>query len=105
MAHLHQRWAEHRRRAIATGLDNLVREAHAHPPVLTAQVPFQRQDVLEARDDLALLAQALRTNPRPNPDGIAAANHLLTSCESPIFEAQGPQAIRAAARAARDALA
>ena len=104
MAHLTGIWAEHKRKTIASGLDNIVREAHEHPPTLSAQVPFQRRDVLAARDELALLAQALRTNPDPDPAGVSAANHLLTSCESPIFEPRGADAIREAARAARDRL-
>jgi hypothetical protein len=104
MAHLLDFWADHRRKTIATGLDNLVREAHDPQPTLSAQVPFQRQDVLEARDELALLAQALRTTRDPDAAGVDAADHLLTCSDSPIFEPQRAHAIRTAARAARDQL-
>jgi hypothetical protein len=105
MAHLTQLRADHRRKTIAAGLDNLVRDAHEHPLSLSAQVPFQRQDVFDARDELALLAQALRTSPNPSPAGVSAASHLLTSCDSPVFQPCGAQAVRDAARAARDGLA
>jgi hypothetical protein len=104
MAPLTQLRAGHRRKTIAAGLDNLVRDAHEHPLTLSAQVPFQRQDVFDARDELALLAQALRTSPNPSPAGVSAANELLTSSDSPVFQPCGAQAIRDAARVARDAL-
>ena len=96
--------SDHRRKTLATGLDNIVREAHEPPHPLSAQVPFQRAAVLDARDELALLAQALRTTPDPAPEGVDAADHLLTSCDSPIFQPRGAQAIKDAAAAARAAL-
>jgi hypothetical protein len=88
------------RRRLAGGLEKAVLESEEPRPRRSAAVPVEREAVLHARDELLLLAAAVRSAPDPEPRGIAAVSLLLSDVAGPIFMAYPPHTLRDAVRRA-----
>jgi hypothetical protein len=86
------------RRRLACGLERVVLEIERPPRGLTAAVPVQRREVLVARDDLLLLAAALRGEDHPAPRGVAGVSLLLADGCGPVYAPSPPGALRRAVR-------
>jgi hypothetical protein len=86
------------RRRLACGLERVAIEGERPAGGLTAAVPVQRREVIVARDDLLLLAAALRGEAHPDPRGVAGASLLLSDGCGPVFAPSAPGALRRAVR-------
>jgi hypothetical protein len=92
------------RRRLACGLERVVHEMERPARSVTAAVPVQRREVLVARDDLLLLAAALRGAAHPDPAGVAGASLLLTDGAGPVYAPCPPGALRRTVRRIATAL-
>jgi hypothetical protein len=86
------------RRRLACGLEGVVVETERPRRALSAAIPVQRHEVLVARDDLLLLAAALRCTQHPDPRAVAGASLLLTDGCGPVFAPSPPGSLRCAVR-------
>jgi hypothetical protein len=93
------------RRSVADMIEAVVETAERPPTsALSSSIPVRRQDVLDARPALLMLAQRLRDPGPPAARGVAMARVLLTHAESPLYERSEPDALIRAAQAATAAL-
>jgi hypothetical protein len=95
--------AARRRCALSASLQAAVRDAH-RPPQWTAAVPLARSAVREAAPELRVLAECLAGIAAPAPEGVALAGQLIRDPSSPLYAPGSPEALRAAARIAHQAL-
>jgi hypothetical protein len=86
------------RRRLACRLERVAIESERPARGFTAAVPIQRREVIVARDDLLLLAAALRGEAHPDPRGVAGASLLLSDGCGPVFAPCPPGALRRTVR-------
>jgi hypothetical protein len=93
--------ARHRRR-IGVSVQRLVDDLDSSDPgsYLSSAVPFQLEQVAEARATLLSLAGALRDVDPVNPLGVAMALRLITDPESPLYVPAATGALELRAHAA-----
>lgn len=92
------------RRRLAAALRSAVRSAERGRG-LSAAAPLQRAEVHAARAELLSLATALAGAPAPRARGVALAQRLVTTPESPLHAPSPPGALARAAAEASAALA
>jgi hypothetical protein len=92
------------RRRLAASLERLIDDFDSHSPQLSAAVPFQRDQVAEARAVLPWLAYELRTAENIQPRGVAMVDKLMRDTTGPLY-VRGPRgALRCRAQEAYDCL-
>lgn len=92
------------RARLAASLEHLVDDAAGDPGTyVSSAVPFQLDQVTEARGTLLSLAGALRDVDRVQPRGVALTLRLITDPVSPLYSGTG-RALRRQAQAALDHL-
>jgi hypothetical protein len=92
-----------RRRALSASLKAALRDADRSPQ-WTAAVPLARSAIRGAENELRLLAECLAGMAAPAPQGVALAEQLVRDPNSPLYAPGSPEALRAAARIAHQAL-
>jgi hypothetical protein len=92
-----------RRRALAKGLERVVRDAH-RPPRWTCAAPLDRRAVRAAAPALRALAAGLTEATAPGPQGVALVDQLLRDPGSPLYAPGDEDALRECARIAGQAL-
>jgi hypothetical protein len=92
------------RRALATNLTRLIRDADAPARPLTSAVPVQRREVIAARDQIEQLARDLAGPDEVEARGILLIHDLLTHGDSPFFAPSPDGTLSHAVRHARAAL-
>jgi hypothetical protein len=89
------RWALRRRRMLATGFQGALDDARRPRRGLSASVPVQRDQVLDAVADIERLVARLRDADRPVSDeAFAAARELLCDGRSPLYTWAEPGTLR-----------
>jgi hypothetical protein len=92
------------RRRLAATLERLIDEFDAHSPQLSAAVPFQRDQVAQARAVLPWLAYELRTAESIQPRGVAMVDRLLRDVTGPLYVRNPPAALQRRAQEIYDCL-
>jgi hypothetical protein len=88
----------------ALTVERVIDEFDAPRGQLSAAVPFQRDQVAEARRVLPWLAYELRNAERLDPRGVAMVDHLMRDVEGPLFSPAPPGTLRDRAQEAYDCL-
>lgn len=91
------------REQLGRQLRRIVKDAHERA-VTGARVPLNRNQVLEAEDDLRLLASRLQSPARVSARGVAKVRLLLTDGCGPLFYPRGTKDLGTAVRDATSAL-
>jgi hypothetical protein len=81
------------RRRLATRLERLIDEFDANRPQISAAVPFQRDQVREARAILPRLAYELRYADRAQPRCVAMVDRLVRDVTGPLYVRSPPGAL------------
>jgi hypothetical protein len=103
--HADRRVAPRRRAALARSLERVVEDAGEPRIPLTARVPVRRDQVLDARGDIAALAGLLRDRDRPvRPEGMRLAEALLCDGEGPLYLWAEPGTLRRRVRVISEAM-
>jgi hypothetical protein len=89
---------------VASGIEKVVDNAEDPNFRLSAAAPVDGAAVLAARDELRALAARLRSDEPVHARGIALADVLLADTDSALYPPTDRERLRAAARAAIDAL-
>jgi hypothetical protein len=92
-----------RREQLARTIERVMRDAREPEPLIRAQVPLRRAEVLACAKDLEALVRRLRDGDLVDPSGIVLVERLLTDGDSPLYR-DGGYTLRYAARSARLAL-
>lgn len=93
-----------KRERVALSVDRLISEFDRQRPQLSAAVPFQRDQVAEARAVLAWLVYELRDAEQVDPRGVAMIDHLIRDVEGPLFSPSPPGELRRRAQEAYECL-
>jgi hypothetical protein len=103
-ARVRQLLARRRRLSLAAGFERAVHDAEHPARMFSSSVPVDREAIEGARGELLMLALELRSEGAVDARGVAMADRLLTLGDSPLYGPAAAGALRAAARAAREAL-
>jgi hypothetical protein len=93
-----------KRERVALSVDRLVSEFDTRRAQLSAAVPFQRDQIAEARAVLVWLVYELRDAEQVDPRGVAMVDHLIRDVEGPVFAPSPPGELRRRAQEAYECL-
>jgi hypothetical protein len=91
------------RRELGRSLQRILRQAQPSPSA-GGRVPVSRSAVMDARDDLDLLARRLLSGAPVDVRGVAQARVLLSDGSGPLFWRRSPESLRARIHEAIEAL-
>jgi hypothetical protein len=91
------------RRELGRALQRILREA-SHAPWPGARMPVRRNEVMDARDDLNLLARRLLAPAPVDVRGVAQVRLLLSDGSGPLFWRRSADDLRGRVREAIEAL-
>jgi hypothetical protein len=96
---------QRRRRLLAQGFEAVLRDVH-EPSArwMSARVPVEREQVLDAEPDLERLIGRLRGGRPIGDDGLRMARELLVDRDSPLFEPAEPGTLRRRVRVVCEAV-
>jgi len=95
--------SQRNRSRLASWIERLIAESETPPPpCLTTRVSIAGEKVVEARDQLQVLAQVLRHDEQARPRGIAMVERLLTDGGSVLYRETVRGALALQVRAALD---
>ena len=93
-----------RREKLANALDQLVADAQQPHRGVTAAIPMDRAEVLDARIPLRDLSCRLRSDAPVDPQGVLLTEQVLCDVASPVFRPAERGALRMAVRRLNTAL-